>query len=237
MKIVSWNICNLPYTNKTRNVIIENITEINADIICLQEVFCQKTKNEIKNSFNNKYYIQCDNKTYILTLDSGLMILSKYPIKYFKFMKFKKCCGEDCLANKGFLHTEIEINNEKIDIINTHIQNSKSYFNIFTNPKNLIINQLTQILTYINLILKNNINKVILCGDFNCNLKEILKKIDSKLYFSGFTQNETCEDKILDHILIITKEKNLMKYNNTNIINYDFSSDHKLIYRFLDLVN
>lgn len=58
------------------------------------------------------------------TVDSGLVTLSRYPIKKAARKAFKKCRDTDCLANKGILYTQIEIPElgQTIDVFNTHYQ-------------------------------------------------------------------------------------------------------------------
>ncbi len=62
-------------------------------------------------------------------VDSGLVILSKYPIRRRGRKAFFKCRGTDCLANKGILYAQIQLPGVEhtIDIFNTHYQAGSAY--------------------------------------------------------------------------------------------------------------
>lgn len=203
--IISWNIQELflySNTNKINNI-INYLHEFDSDVICLQEVFEDKTKTSIMKSLLYKYPYQLvtkTNKKYIIGEDSGLLILSKYPITYIIEINLKGLVLPDSLANKTVMYFRIGGLNFAV----THLQSD--YENISEKQINDIVNN-------------SPIGKFILIGDLNNqNVPKILN-IEQNNFKS------TCEDKIIDYILPIRYyDINL----ETHVINIDLNntSDH-----------
>lgn len=160
INILSYNLNRLPYTYKPLN-----FNNYDYDIICLQEYFQDifKTRNRcLEQSGYN--YITTPSKFNFLA-DSGLVVLSKYPIEFIDFVPFKDRCSIDCLAEKGFLVVKIR----KIFLINTHLQ---SCYNCNKKHINIQKKQVKQIEDYISLDFFSDKN-VLICGDFNNNIFQI----------------------------------------------------------------
>ena len=114
LKIISWNIACLPKQlnifrnpNKMIKNILTKIKCLNADVICLQEVFENSLKEKIINelSDNQPYYLLGDTyKRYLVGEDSGLMVLSKYPIEFVKEQVLEEYNFPDRMANKTILY-------------------------------------------------------------------------------------------------------------------------------------
>jgi endonuclease/exonuclease/phosphatase family metal-dependent hydrolase len=106
------------------------------DIICLQEVFSSHWSSKWKASLLTtiKLHNQQNPEKQLHTaecpmpkmkrlhlMDGGLLIISKFPITSSTFHSF------DCnptllrLADKGFLHAAINVNNQTLHLINTHL--------------------------------------------------------------------------------------------------------------------
>jgi endonuclease/exonuclease/phosphatase family metal-dependent hydrolase len=115
------------------------------DVLVLQEAFSSKLRlmndHAVEKLINSGIYAYHSKgpRSYIHTLigagidylikgmgimDSGLVILSKYPIKKSKRIPFRNCAGFDCLSNKGVAYAQIELpwKNSTVDIFNTHYQ-------------------------------------------------------------------------------------------------------------------
>lgn len=168
LKILTYNIQRLPHTFIENPNFIENS---DADIICLQEYFhniFRDKKGFLKRINYNVCIPEVNNK---MKWDSGLVILSKYPIKYIDFIPFKKSSSIDSITEKGFLITKIK----DLFIINAHLQ--ACYQKSFNYP--IIYSQLNQINEY---IVYNNLNRYncILCGDFNTDIQNIKWKTHNK---------------------------------------------------------
>ena len=155
----------------------------NYDIICFQELFT--TLNDRKHRMIQegsrqglKYYLAAKVPSFFsrYLIDSGLLILSRYPIVEHDFYEYYMNISGDSPSNKGVLYAKIEIKKHLfLFLFNTHLQSS--YFD--DKPEN--INATIQIRTkqteeLINFIYNKILaipekeiqnGKIILCGDFN----------------------------------------------------------------------
>jgi hypothetical protein len=59
-------------------------------------------------------------------VDSGLLIMSKYPIIESSFESFNVGVLSDSASDKGFIYCKIKIENNFVHLFNTHLQ--ASYF-------------------------------------------------------------------------------------------------------------
>ena len=242
MKIISWNICCLPnFVNLYQNpkCVIDNIIEtlhyFKADFICLQEMFDNKCIEQIKKSMST-YNIIYDTKGPKSAINSGLMILSKYPLIDYGFHEFTSKCGEDRLSCKGFMYGVYKYNNEHIIIYNTHLNNDTPIFNIYSNSAEVIKNELTQMFIHVYKSTKS-CNHIIISGDFNSEpyfLQGFLNTFyaTKKLYVEGFSiENTLCEDKkAIDHILYISRNfPHIPIHMNQQNFKFPLFSDHLLI--------
>ena len=202
--IISWNIQELfLYSNTSKvNNIINYLDSFESDVICLQEVFEDKTKNAIIRSLSYKYHYHLITKTskkFIVGEDSGLLVLSKYPIQYLSEVSLKGLTIPDSLANKTVMYFKIG----NLNFATTHLQ---------SEYQNISRVQLYEILK------KSPIEKFILAGDLN---NESVNEI------VGIKQNNfqpTWENKIIDYILPIGYDVEI----KTDVINIDLNntSDH-----------
>ena len=147
MKILSYNIHKGMDSNNifTLNKIIKYLKNIDADIICLQEVLYNQfviLKQSLK---IDGVFAANINKP---TLMYGIATLSKYEILKNEhiFLKSKK-------EQRGFLYTNIFYGKYCIDIINTHLG-----LDIYERRE-----QISEIMDYI----KDLRRSKIVCGDFN----------------------------------------------------------------------
>ena len=133
MSFLSYNVKRLILKNK----LINFINWDKSDIICLQEYYndmYSKKKFNLHKSVNFNIVLP---PNYRLLKDSGLVILSKFPIIYIDYVKFELSCGNLSFINRGFLVVKIR----KLYIINTYLCGD-------------VLSQLEQIYNYINLFLK-----------------------------------------------------------------------------------
>lgn len=157
-KILTYNIERIPIYIRPK-VDIDKLMK-KYDIVCLQENFCNLI------GFNKQSYdYNCiiPKGSFYRLIDSGLSIYSKYPMKYIDFIGFDKSSLIESLASKGFLVVQIA----DFILINTHLQAS---LNVYNDNSNITLNQLKTILSYIK---KHNYHKVLICGDFNLDLKQL----------------------------------------------------------------
>ena len=146
--------------------------------------------------------------TWINSNGSGLTIAisDKYEIIDSHEEKFNTCSGwlskaNDCLSSKGFQHIKIKVNNQRIDIYNTHLDAGNSSVDIATREK--------QISHIVNYILENSINHpLILSGDLNINQLDInenktIEGLVNKLEMNivDWPSKNPYEREVLDYIL------------------------------------
>jgi hypothetical protein len=155
LKILTYNIQRLPYTTKP-NIDIEKILSI-YDIVCFQENFCSFTGSN-RNSFG--YNCIHPPGSFYKLIDSGLSVYSKYEITFIDFIKFDNLVSIDRLSDKGFLVFKIN----DLYIVNTHLQAVYKKSDDIQNG----LEQLNSILEHC-----KDFEKVLICGDFNIDLREI----------------------------------------------------------------
>ena len=173
-KIVSWNIQMIPkiyapFTKLARKKqkvrtpkIIQYLNSTNFDIIVLQEVFDKSISNKFKNDLKIKYpyCLMPQKEDFKFKLSSGVMILSKYPLKLIKHVIFDVSKKSDKGAQKGCSLVEIKINNKKLLLGGTHLD-SKSPESRSLQYK-LIAENITKPFL-------NDSVPLLLAGDFNTN--------------------------------------------------------------------
>lgn len=187
-KIISWNVQELwwhSYHGHKINNIIRYIVQSDADIICLQEVF--EVSSIYKIVYNKDVYAHFPHfltgnmhNSYLLGENSGLLVLSKYPIQFKKFAQFPMAAVPDIFSSKGALCFAVGQQN----FITTHLQ--ANYLNISLKQLVFINDQSPFKSDYI------------LLGDLNLATPGKLFDIVSNNLIS------TCADgQILDHIISI----------------------------------
>lgn len=134
------------------------------DIVCLQEMFSSLSNGRI-NFFLKEtrklgflYHLKSEKQSFF-KFDSGLLIISRFPIIDFDFSPFLSFSGYESFVEKGVLYARIlHENNHVLHVFTTHFQSKN-------NPqvKRKQIKQLG------NFILKNvkEGSNIIVTGDFN----------------------------------------------------------------------
>jgi endonuclease/exonuclease/phosphatase family metal-dependent hydrolase len=233
LSIVTYNIQKFPWALKSLGD--EEISKIikTHSIILLQECF-----NEAYDSLESHYpdyYICRGNLKGINMMNSGLVVMSKYPIIDVKFNQYKSSnpWSFDYFSEKGFLTAFIKIGDKSIKVINTHLQSSD-----FHRYDKYALSQLKELMEYIEEI-KMNGDEYIVGGDFNIDINDIknIKNINNienikypskpTIYINLTTSHtsnvykEGYEPFIFDYF-IVSKSLNI---SNLVVINSDYS-DH-----------
>lgn len=205
LKILSYNINGLPSPLKRnkpklfqyiKNNILQQIEEGDEpDIILLQEAFTKSSRKHLINNLNHYPYIIRGNKAKTPSLeqvetcrkrgksncssgkilDSGIYILSKFPIlEWDRVMFGKHCAGFDCFSNKAVFYFKVFIPwVGEIDLFTTHMNASGKMAG--SKKKNLKakIGQIAKVKT----IYVRNRNKdlpMIFAGDVNLHPNKVL---------------------------------------------------------------
>lgn len=177
--IVTWNIQKFPWSLKSfKQKDINDIIKNNS-IILLQECFDETY--ELLESCFPEYYICRGNLKGLNMMNSGLAILSKYPIEKVEFKQYKHYnpYSFELFSEKGYLTAIININGKKVYVINTHLQSS----DFERYDKNAIL-QLNELFEYMNELKSKKINFVI-GGDFNIDIKDFftLSNIKNNIFY------------------------------------------------------
>ena len=217
-KITTWNVQELwwyCYKGNKINNIIRYLENCDSDVICLQEVFEEKSLWRIINSSKiierYPYYLSGDmRKRFLIGENSGLLVLSKYPILFKQFTPFMKSKCPDFYAAKGALYfTVCDVN-----FITTHLQSCCA--NLAYKQLDFIINESPF----------DASEKTILLGDLN---------VDNPFKPLGVDRNNVVHThdsgQILDHIIALPSggQKNTGDINvEVSVHNIDLTniSDH-----------
>lgn len=215
--ITSWNIQELfwhCYNGEKINNILNYILSSQSDIICIQEAFEIPTLDAIifNESIKCKYpYFLTGSlaNRFIIGENSGLIVLSKYPIIFKQFTPFRKTSWPDAFASKGALYFSIG----GLNFVNTHLQ----------SDNNIIA------CIQLNNILSDSLftDKTFLIGDLNLKFPQIFTS--TSVNNTKITHKDTNE--ILDHIINTTRDINFtVEVDDFNINQY---SDHYPLIAFL----
>lgn len=165
INILLWNVWLLPSLltdgkSKTRASIISKLLN-QFDIVILNEAFTNKTAL-IKDTVHP--CVIASERTFYKLLDSGLMILSKYPIENAQFLAFSHLETWDQLSSKGILKASIRLNEHTvIDLYGTHLQAGAE-----KSHHEARLSQINQIYSFVRKYSITDANPIVLCGDLNC---------------------------------------------------------------------
>jgi len=211
VSIFSWNIQELfYYTNPEKlNNVIYYLENCNSDILCLQEVFEENSLNRIVTNkiINDNYeYMLTGNLStkYIVGENSGLCVLSKYPIEYKYSCPLKKLTCPDLMAKKEILYFSVG----NINFATSHLQSEN------LEISKLQMEQIIECAPF---------EKFIIVGDMNNNFAE--------LYMHSHCNNIVPthdSGRILDYIIPYGNCYNIVINVDTNIPKN--TSDHFPIY-------
>jgi endonuclease/exonuclease/phosphatase family metal-dependent hydrolase len=193
IKIISFNIWGLPLwfvRDRAKRLagLIKYLKKLDADIVCLQEVFDPKDRLKLIKDLGDVYKTTNDitNHRRILGLklfdkSGGLVILSKWPILDSTFVPHNRLANStigEVFGRKGFLRATIKTPLGKLEVINIHLHEEGVWF----ADRVIRRNQLFRILTQASG--KENVS--ILAGDFNQG--DLLKRSEfmSLLEYKGF---------------------------------------------------
>jgi len=170
LSILTYNIQKFPWSFKSLKTIAEMD---NHSIILIQE--CYDELFSSLESYFPHYYI-CRGKMKGLALvNSGLVILSKFPIIDTKFVPFMNYNAStyDRLTEKGFLSASINIDGQIVKIVNTHLQSCD-----YERYDPYAFLQLKELLTY-----SKSLDKpYIMGGDFNIDINDLKNRHDLCIY-------------------------------------------------------
>lgn len=166
---MAWNVFMVPPVifkscqTERAFLIADYIKHINPDIIVLEETFMKETRIIIHNKLKEIFPFQSDiTKKGLLKANSGIWILSKYPIVKQDFMTYRKKKGSDIFAKKGATLTALKLNDKMIQVVGTHTQSLLKYKQTRATQFSQLKNEMSE---------KNFMDSVpqFIIGDLNCN--------------------------------------------------------------------
>ena len=169
IKILSWNIYMLPgplgHDNRRRaEAIGQLLASSDYDVIVFQEAFHRKARKSISRHLQSAFPFHtgaANCKLLSLKTNSGLWIISRYPIVAVHSIIFKTRHGIDAMSRKGALMAEVKFPSQNIQAVSTHLQNSGEDWR-----------RQGQCVELFQRLLKKNERlgiPQIICGDFNIN--------------------------------------------------------------------
>ena len=153
--------------------------DTNIDILCFQELFSSDAKDIFKSKLLKTYpYYYEDTRTpaFLVGVNSGLMIFSKYKIHTKKIHTYYYKTGDSTFSLKSIMGVEILYNDKYINVFTTHLQaggNKKWYLKWLDLFNDMTTNQIRfeQLYTSRDFIKRftDKLNPSIYVGDFNIN--------------------------------------------------------------------
>lgn len=183
MKVLFWNVWCLPqwftdgkYTSDQRAKLISRYLG-GYDLVLLCEAWTTSAKSVfLKETLSDYPYRYTDNSAGLVSFGTGLMVLSKYPLKYTSQEIYNKAADFDWFSNKGVFGIQIDYpspkGNKLLTFFFTHMQatynNSWPIFNYSSASQTARLYQTVQLSKFVNKTLEENkTTDVWLLGDFN----------------------------------------------------------------------
>ncbi len=189
----------LPSNRRRARLLAERIAEYDYDIMALSEVFSATARSALlgRLSPQYRYTVQYIGSRRRLRVDSGLMLLSKYPFQKLPtlaaygcaelrtsgnqgsddgpvvwFVRYADCCCFDCFAGKGAAYVRLGVNNRRLHVFLTHMQAKYDFHGPEKQQRTREIRamQLSQLSNLVRDALSGEAainDDVVLLGDFN----------------------------------------------------------------------
>jgi len=135
--VMTYNLWGLPVwvpgsnQRKRFRQIADHVSTLEENIICLQETFSKKLRQQLLPKVKEHFHLFSDYSKSkkiagLVPIDQkgGLMTLSKYPIleeQFFEYPLNKKMRWEERVARKGFIWSKIKTPCGMLNVLNTHL--------------------------------------------------------------------------------------------------------------------
>jgi hypothetical protein len=127
LKILSWNIWMMPgFTfqspdNKRRAGVIAAL-KLDLDILCLEKVFDGGAHKVLSKALNARYPYGPANSKFSIKVNSGVWVVSRFPLTELKEIQFRDCTGVECYSRKGAMLLTGSFQGHVFQILATHLQ-------------------------------------------------------------------------------------------------------------------
>lgn len=109
-------------------------------------------------------------------IDSGLVILSRFPITHHDSLSFSRYASDDSMSRKGALYARVVIGGRNLHIFNTHLQANyfHSSFHTYTKSMQYKTYQVKELIEFVDKNTKDMDAKdeILLMGDFNISSRD-----------------------------------------------------------------
>lgn len=132
LKVMTWNTFLIPPPwNMTKqadrvDVMKEVLPAMGQDVMFFQEAFYDKKRKDLIKALNKTHpfaAVPKKGKKLKHIQDSGLFVVSKYPMEVLDQVIFKDCAKADCMSSKSAIMVEVTLpSGKKAQMINTHLQ-------------------------------------------------------------------------------------------------------------------
>ena len=150
------------------------------DILVFQEAFHHRARQILRKQLKEKYPFQygpANRRVMSLKTNSGVWVLSKFPLKLLGTVKYTDCQGVDCWGRKGAVLLEGQWQGQTFQLLGTHLE---------SGPQEVRNMQYPEIRGLIDRHKKAGVPQL-LCGDFNTNKSD-------KVSFEGMMKTLDAED-------------------------------------------
>lgn len=173
IKVLTWNVFMIPkplnwtHQDERAEAIIAQLSRSDYNMIFMNEAFSSDIRQKLKERLKHLYPYQAEpeeGRQIYHILGSGLLTLSKYPLKVLEQKIYKSCSHNDCFGAKMAFLLEVQLpSRKKLQFIATHLQ--------AWNTDKAVKSRREQFVTIKELFTKHINPKVpqILIGDLNVN--------------------------------------------------------------------
>lgn len=173
LTILTWNIFMMPewIGESPRNqpraaAIAATLLERDFDIVCLQKVFDSSARAVLEHALAARYpYRYGPANDGCILLNSGVWVLSRYPLTDYQEIEFGECDSWECFSRKGALLVSGTCGSTPFRLIASHLQGEAG--SAFTPENQAIRNR--QLLEIRNRLIAPHLEPkvpLIVCGDF-----------------------------------------------------------------------
>jgi endonuclease/exonuclease/phosphatase family metal-dependent hydrolase len=135
LQVLSWNIFMLPpflfrsAQLERADSIGSAIRESGADVVIFQEAFMEKAREIIFSRLADKYPYHSGTPEGggFLRFNSGIWVMSRYPLEKIKFVRYRKKAGADLFSGKGALLVRVCHPDREIYVVGTHSQAEENH--------------------------------------------------------------------------------------------------------------
>lgn len=118
--------------------IAERVLSESPDIVGFSEVWANSSKDRFKTLMSEMYpYSAFDGNTNLTELGSGLLLLSRFPIKTSTFTKYTLLAGADFFSQKGFILATVDTGAGDLMVALTHTQADEGVLEVQARKSNI----------------------------------------------------------------------------------------------------